>query len=101
MTLRSWYSRRSPQPANRLTRVALAAAACALLLVCAPKARAGDDAPQWLHALASAPVPAHDEETEAIQLYSETNVSVQSVNNMKTTVRRAYRILRPEGGAKL
>ena len=98
MTLRSWYSRRSPQPANRLTHGALAAAAFALLLMYAPQARAGDDAPQWLHALASAPVPAHDEETEAIQLYSETNVSVQSVNNMKTTVRRAFRILRPEGG---
>jgi hypothetical protein len=98
MTLRSWYSRRLPQPANSRKHVAIAAAALAFLLFGAPKAHAGDEAPQWLHTLASAPLPASDEETEAIQLYSETNVTVQSASNMKTTVRRAYRILRPEGG---
>jgi hypothetical protein len=68
----------------------------ALLLMCAPRARAGDQAPQWMHALADVPIPAHDEETEAIQLYSERNVSVQSANSMRITVREAYRILRPE-----
>jgi hypothetical protein len=49
-----------------------------------------------MHAAAEAPIPAHDEEAEAILLYAERNVSVQSANSMKITVRRAYRILRPE-----
>ena len=49
-----------------------------------------------MHAPPAAPIPAHDEETEAILLYSERNVSVQSASNMKITVRMAYRILRPE-----
>src|SRR5579863_3987654 len=94
--LRSCYRRKWPQPATSLSGLAFAIATVAFLLMCAPRARAGDQAPQWMHALADAPVPAHDEETEAILLYSERNVTVQSANNMKISVREAYRILRPE-----
>ncbi len=94
--LRSCYRRKWPQPATSLSGLAFAIATVALLLMCAPRAQAGDQAPQWMHALADAPVPAHDEETEAILLYSERNVTVQSANNMKISVREAYRILRPE-----
>src|ERR1700686_4746760 len=55
------------------------------------------DAPQWLHPLVTAPLPEHTEKTEAIVLYSETNVTVISVDKIKTEVRAAYKILRPEG----
>jgi hypothetical protein len=77
-----------------------------LLLVCscavitlfagAPRANAGD-APSWMHAQVNAPLPAHDEKTDAILLYSETNVTVISTDKIKTTVREVYKILRPNG----
>lgn len=55
------------------------------------------DAPQWMHALVNAPLPAHDEKTNAVLLYAERNVTVQSADKIKTVVRRAYKILRPDG----
>lgn len=55
------------------------------------------DAPQWMHAVSNAPLPAHDEKTDAVLLYSEETVAVQSVDKIKTHVRVAYRILRPGG----
>jgi len=59
---------------------------------------AGDaSAPQWMHALVNAPLPAHDEKTDAVLLYSETNVTVLSTDKIKTIERRAYKILRPGG----
>jgi hypothetical protein len=61
-----------------------------------PRSNAGD-APGWMHALANVPLPAHDEKTEAVLLYSERIVTVQSADKIKTTVREAYRILRPGG----
>ena len=61
-----------------------------------PNATAGD-APPWMHAQVNAPLPAHDEKTDAILLYSETNVTVISTDKIKTTVREAYKILRPNG----
>jgi Domain of Unknown Function with PDB structure (DUF3857)/Transglutaminase-like superfamily len=73
----------------------------AILLGCSlfgfsPAAIAGD-APQWMHAVVSEPLPAHDEKTNAVLLYSEKIVTVQSSEKIKTTVRRAYKILRPDG----
>jgi hypothetical protein len=85
-----------PQP-RRPTRRFIALAAFALcLFVCVPPSLAGD-APQWMHALVNAPIPAHDEKTDAVVLYSEINVSVQSADKIKKTVRTAYKILRPSG----
>jgi hypothetical protein len=55
------------------------------------------DAPAWMHALVTVPLPAHDEKTDAVLLYSERTVTVQSADKIKTTVREAYRILRPGG----
>src|ERR1700729_1574860 len=69
----------------------------ASILVCAPQALAGSDAPQWMHALVNAPLPSYDEKTDAVLLYSETNVTVISTDKMRTQVREAYKILRPEG----
>jgi transglutaminase-like putative cysteine protease len=72
----------------------LFAAICVLALV--RPALAGD-APQWMHAVASVPLPAHDEKTDAVLLYAERSVNVQSAEKIKTHVRIAYKILRPSG----
>jgi len=55
------------------------------------------DAPAWMHALVNAPLPEHDEKTDAVLLYSETSVNVISADKIKTRVREAYKILRPDG----
>ena len=55
------------------------------------------DAPQWMHVVASASLPAHDDKTDAVVLYSERDVNVQSLDKIKTRVRVVYKILRPSG----
>jgi hypothetical protein len=50
-----------------------------------------------MHALVNVPLPEHDEKTNAVLLYSETVLSVQSADKTRTLVREAYRILRPDG----
>src|SRR5580704_9030598 len=62
-----------------------------------PRAVAGGDAPQWMHSLVNAPLPTYDEKTDAVLLYSETNVTVVSTDKITTQVREAYKILRPSG----
>ena len=85
-----------PAPAiKQATRIWIAACAFISLLWCAP--RAFCDAPQWMHDLVNAPLPPHDEKSDAVLLYSETNVTVVSADRFKTTVREAYKILRPQG----
>jgi hypothetical protein len=68
------------------------------VIACAPRAAAGGgDAPSWMHALVNVPLPAYDEKTDAVLLYSETNVTVISADKIRTQVREAYKILRPNG----
>src|ERR1700682_6444069 len=67
---------------------------CALV---APSAARGGDAPAWMHALVGVPLPATDEKTEAVLLYSETMLNVQANGKIKSIERRAYKILRPGG----
>ncbi|MBZ5657654.1 MAG: DUF3857 and transglutaminase domain-containing protein [Acidobacteriia bacterium] len=50
-----------------------------------------------MHAVANAPLLAHDDKTDAVLLYSDQVVTVQSENKVKTVVREAYKILRPDG----
>jgi Domain of Unknown Function with PDB structure (DUF3857)/Transglutaminase-like superfamily len=71
----------------------------AVLSVCALAwpSRAAADAPGWMHALASASVPAHDDKTDAVEMYSERVVTVQSADKIKTLVREVYKIIRPGG----
>jgi len=80
---------------SRVPLIAVWVAAC--FFVCVPQATAGNDAPSWMHALAGAPLPSYDEKTNAALLYSETNVTVVSTEKIRTRVREAYKILRPEG----
>mgnify|MGYP000933124269 CR=1 FL=1 len=71
----------------------LGAAVGALAL--APLARAG--APDWMRAQTAAPLPEHDEETDAVVLYSETELTVQASGKLKRRDRVVYRILRRAG----
>ena len=50
-----------------------------------------------MHTAATAPLPAHDEDADAVLLYADESVNVQSAVSMRVAVRRAYRILRPGG----
>src|SRR5579862_467234 len=69
-----------------------------LLLVLSPGSLAmAGDAPGWMHAAATRPLPEHDEKTEAVLLYSERSVNVVSADKIKIQVRAAYKILRPGG----
>ena len=68
-------------------------AACAVV---SQRAAAGD-APSWMHAQVNAPVPAHDDKTDAVLLYSETVLTVQPNGKIKRMEREAYKILRPDG----
>ena len=86
--------RRLPAISRRILLWLLCAAVG--LLTGLPRAVAGD-APAWMHAQVNAPLPAHDEKTDAVLLYSETDVTVISADKIKTTVREAYKILRPNG----
>ncbi len=63
----------------------------------APRAEAGGEAPQWMHALTGISLPSYDEKTDAVLLYSETSVTVVSADKTRTRVREAYKILRPQG----
>ena len=65
--------------------------------VFAPQAAFAGDGPQWLHALTTTQLPAYDEKTDAVLLYSETDVTVLSVDKIRTHVQEAYKILRPQG----
>jgi hypothetical protein len=65
--------------------------------IASPQLAHAGDAPQWMHAVVTAPLPAHDEKTNAVLLYAETTVNVQSEDKIKTHVRMVYKILRPSG----
>jgi hypothetical protein len=74
----------------------------ATLLIAAalPAAAHNVQAPDWMHALVNVPLPAHDEKTSAIVLYYEDDLNVASNESFRTTIRTAYKILRPEGRSR-
>lgn len=89
----------NPVPQAQATKYCplwLAGVLTAALVFCPNQARAGD-APGWMHAAAAAPLPDHDEKTDAVLLYAEEDLTVISADKVKGTVRRAYKILRPGG----
>ena len=71
--------------------------AAAIGMVFAPQAGSCADGPQWLQVLTGAQLPTYDDKTDAVLLYSETNVTVLSVDKIRTHIREAYKILRPAG----
>src|ERR1035438_1270714 len=69
----------------------------AFVVTVVPRAAASGDAPQWMHALVGVTLPSYDEKTDAVLLYSETNVTVLSADKIRTHIREAYKVLRPAG----
>ena len=55
------------------------------------------DAPAWMHAVANAPLPPHDEKSNAVLLYAERHLTVISAEKTRLRVRAVYKILRPDG----
>ena len=94
MKNRSLCSRREREPAIELRGLRVT-----VLAVCAMvwPSLAAADAPGWMHALVNASVPAHDDKTDAVEMYSERIVTVQSADKIKTLVREVYKIMRPGG----
>lgn len=89
----------NPARQPRATELLNAVLVLALLVgVClaAPRASAGD-APPWMRALVNAPLPEHDDKTDAVLLYAEDVLNVQANGKIKSVERRAYKILRPDG----
>src|SRR5271156_5675558 len=96
MTNKLFCSLRRRLPISRRALL-LAFCATATLVECAPSAVAAGDAPAWMHSRVNATLPAYDEKNDAVLLYSETDVTVIATDKIRTTVREAYKILRPGG----
>lgn len=75
----------------------LVVSALVYLVQVPPGVSASEGAPSWMHALVNVPLPAHDEKTDAVLLYSEDILNVQANGKIKSIARRAYKILRPAG----
>src|ERR1700692_3412116 len=96
MNNRSSCNPAAPAQATDLRRTGILLS-IGLCLLTAPRLAQAGDAPSWMRAVASAPLPAHDDKTDSVLLYSDQAVIVQSVDKIKTHVRMVYKILRPSG----
>lgn len=72
-------------------------ASCAVALAMAADPSVAADAPAWMHALVGSVLPQHDEKTNAVELYSEIQFTVQPNGKMTRLERAAFMILRPDG----
>jgi hypothetical protein len=75
----------------------LIAGVLAFCLLMAATPVSANDAPAWMHALVSVPLPAHDDKTDAVLLFSEDMFTVQPNGKIKRMERAAYKILRVGG----
>lgn len=95
-----WYSLRVMPPAGtdmRARNVVEPLLLSALLGVASAPVAVGAAAPAWMHALVGATIPAHDEKTNAVLMYSEVGLTVRPNGKISRLERRAYLILRPDG----
>src|SRR5579859_163923 len=98
MISRSYCSRQPHPRAIKVARWVVCLAGTVVLSAAGgPASARASDAPQWMHALVNAPLPPHDEKTDAVLLYSEEILNVQNNGKIKSVERRAYKILRPGG----
>lgn len=56
--------------------------------------------PEWLKQVAQAPLPSYPDDTDAVVLLDERLTTVSPGGEVRTTYRKAFKILRPEGRAK-
>jgi len=87
----------SPVRATRHQRTAGAGLACATLLLAGAASAAP---PAWLQAQVGAALPAHDDKTAAVVLYSETLLNAAPGGRLRRVDRRVYRILRSDGAER-
>ena len=101
MTNRSYSSQAVLPPASNFSArsaiFTVAALVCVGLAALTPSSVFAGDAPAWMHTAAAAPLPPHDDKTDAVTVYSEDITIVQSEGKVKNIERRAYKILRPGG----
>lgn len=82
---------------HRITRLALAA----VLMGAVGSALAGAATPPpWALSQVGAPLPQHDEETDAVKLYSEIALTVDANGTIRRTDREVFRILRAQGSKR-
>jgi Domain of Unknown Function with PDB structure (DUF3857)/Transglutaminase-like superfamily len=53
--------------------------------------------PEWMRSQLSAPIPVHDDKTDAVILYDETVITAQPNGRIKHLSRQVIKILRPDG----
>jgi uncharacterized protein DUF3857/transglutaminase superfamily protein len=97
MNSKSYCSRERKRARVAARRSALFFAVLFACLFAGAQSATAGDAPAWMHALVNVPLPAHDEKTDALLLYSERILIVQSTDKMRVLTRGAYKILRPTG----
>jgi hypothetical protein len=56
--------------------------------------------PDWLKQVAQAPLPPYPDDTDAVVLLDERLTTVSPTGEVRTTCRKAFKILRPEGRIK-
>jgi uncharacterized protein DUF3857/transglutaminase superfamily protein len=88
------YSARHHRAANK-RRAHLTLLAVLLVLCSAPKSFAG--APEWMRLAMALPLPTYPPETNAVKLLDEQITTVREDGEIRTTYRKAWKILRPEG----
>lgn len=85
------------KPCLRWRTNALLQAALFLLISASLPAHAGDSVPDWFRQLSRAPLPKYPDEANAVVLLDERTLTVKENGEMYENVRRAVKILRPEG----
>jgi hypothetical protein len=80
----------------RTTRLACLLGWAATAALAMPVCVRADTAPDWMRAAAQTKLPEYSEETVAVLLYEETQVTVKDNGEIETRTRRAFKLLRPE-----
>jgi transglutaminase-like putative cysteine protease len=88
-------ARKAPRPASKFFAAGFLLAAF-LAGRAVPLARASD-APDWLRAAATAPLPKYSDDTKAVVLLNDETVAIQSNGDVVEHHRVAYKILRSSG----
>jgi len=92
---KTWYSIKWKH--RRLINAAQLALVITLAL---PNARAFAGTPEWLKQVAQAPLPTFPQDTNAVVLLDERLTAVSPAGEVRTTYRKAFKILRPEGHSR-
>lgn len=89
---KTWYSIKWNR--HSLTKASQFALIIALAF---PGTLAFASTPDWLKQVAQAPLPSYPDDTDAVVLLDERFTAVSPAGEVRTTYRKAFKILRPEG----